>query len=338
MNLYILIPYKNDEIYDNYMNKNFKFDDFDKYNTIYNIIYINGGNIVPNYNIDYLLVCDIQSLYIKSYYDKYMPLFKKEHKICFIYECLSHNCHNWKIKYIFDNFGLIFQNMSEFAKLKNVHWIPTCNLYIKHDKYNIKKTKFCAVSPIFDIGLHNPIDNKRIERVNIIKEYCDKNENIHIYGTNSWVQIVKSCNYIGKLPNEDNIGIVGKFDLKQKIINKCKVLSEYKFILVFENMFIDGYITEKFVESMYSDNIVIYYGPKNIKTMYPDLFNYGMINGHEYNVDNIIDIMNTMTDDEYNKRVDTIKKLRDNINFNNSSEIIKKNIMSTMINYIEQQK
>jgi len=321
-----------DEIYNNYMNNHFKFNQFQQFDN-FNVIYISGQDITPLPN-DYLLVTDIQSYFIKDYYDKYMNLFKKEHKICMIYECLMHNCHNWKIKYIFDNFGLVFQNTSELAKLKNIHWIPTCNLFIKHDKLTTTKTKFCAISPIFDLGLNQPIDPKRIERLHTIKQFCDANSNIHVYGSELWSQLIKPSNYIGKLPNEDNVGMVGKFDLEYKINNKCKVLSEYKFIIVFENMYIDGYITEKLVEGLYSDNVVVYYGPKNIKTMYPDLFD-GVISGHDYTIYELLDMMNNMTDNEYSQRVEKIKLLRDELNCNNSSENVKKYVVDVVEQYIE---
>ena len=199
-NLYILIPYQHDITYNNYMNNYFEFNNWDdlKSDNI-KFIYIDKyQDIYPNKN-DYLLVCDIQSINIKEYYEKYIYLFKKENRFVFIYECLLHDIHKWKIEYIRNNFCMIFQNCHD---IKDTYWIPCCNIFIKHENYENKKTGFCAVSPIFDLGLQLPLDIKRMSRIEIIREYCELDCKIHVYGNDEWEKYIRLINYVGKLPNE----------------------------------------------------------------------------------------------------------------------------------------
>jgi hypothetical protein len=333
--LYFLTPYPNDITYNNYMNNYFKLDSWDEFkNSNIEFVYINKcQNIEPNYDNDYLLVCDIQNINIKNYYDKYIYLFKKKNRFVFIYECLMHKTHMWKIKYVKDNFHTVFQNSHELVG-DNIFWIPCWSLFIRHDYDLSEKKLFCAVSPIFDLGLSIPIDDKRIERIKIIKKYCQNNKNIHVYGHEDWEKYIPLINYLGMLPNESQYGLYGNVNLEEKIKNKCKLLSKYKFVLVFESLFVDGFVTEKLVEALYSNSVVIYYGPKNIKNMYGNLFDNGVINGHDYDVIEMITLMKNMNDDEYNLRVNKIQLLRDEINYANSSENVKCVIMSKIMEMV----
>lgn len=174
----------------------------------------------------------------------------------------------------------------------------------------------------------NLLIKKRIERIEIIKKLCKNGKKIHVYGNGDWKEHIPSENYIGKIPNENESGLRGNFDLKEKIKNKCMLLSQYKFVLVFENLFVDGFVTEKLVESLYSDSVAVYYGPKNIKNMYHNLFIQGVINGHDYNCENSIKMMNNMDSIEYNNRVDKIQLTREKLNYDNSSENTKIYVIS----------
>ncbi|ATZ80190.1 hypothetical protein BMW23_0130 [Bodo saltans virus] len=340
MKLYFLTPYPYDITYNNYMNNYFKLNNWDEFKTNkMEFIYINkyNQNIHPDFNKDYILVCDIQSIEIINYYDSYICLFKKENRIVFIYECLMHLKHQWKIDYVKNNFSVIFQNCTDI-KGENIFWIPCWNLYIDQSKYtsNIVKKKFCAVSPIFDLGLSEQLDIKRIERIKIIKEYCENERRIHVYGNEQWENYIPLINFIGKLPNEDNCGLYGNINLEEKIINKCKVLSNYKFILVFESMFVNGFVTEKLIESLYTDSVVIYYGAPNIKEInnYCDLFNNGIINGHDYDVKELLHMMQTMNNTEYENRINHVKLIRNKLNYESSSHNIKNIIMNKIRMFI----
>lgn len=336
MRLYFLIPYPLGTTYNNYMNNHFEFNNWDEckkyFSDIPNMefIYINIADpkliIDPDYENDYLLVCDIQVLNIKKYYEDYIHLFKKEKRFVFIYECLFHNIHQWKIDYVKSNFQIIFQNSNDLVS-PGIFWIPCCNLFIKHKNYNSEKNNSCVVSPIYDLGFSENLDEKRIERIKIIKEYCSKESSIHVYGSSGWKNHIPLINFMGNIPGENEPGTYGIINLEEKIISKCKLLSKYKFVLVFENLFVNGYVTEKLVESLFSNSVVIYYGPPDIKEMYPYLFNFGIINGHDHTVSEILSIMKKMDNTEYNKRVQTIKLYRNKLNYENSSKNLKNMVM-----------
>jgi hypothetical protein len=312
------------------MNNFFKLNNWDEFviNGI-EFVYINNKQLQINYDVDYLIVCD---LYNVDYCNQYIHLFKRNHRVIFIYECLMHLKHQWKIKYINDNFNYIFQNCTDLIDDKNIFWIPCWNLFIDKSKYTSveNKKKYCAISPIFDLGFETPQDFQRLKRIDIVKNLCIQEKRIHVYGHNEWENHIPHINFIGKLPNEQTTGLYGDINLEERIINKCKILSNYKFIIVFENIFINGYVTEKLIESLYSDSVVIYYGSPNIESMdnYKDLFIDGVINGHNYDINVILDIMRTMDNNEYKKRVNNVQLLRDNINYFGSSQNIKNIIMN----------
>lgn len=335
--LYILIPHPECKIYTNYMINYFKFHDFSTINinnTAIKYIQIDNDNIDIN-NDDYLLVADIRSFVNLSYYDNVIKKFNKKNRFVFIYESIMYKRHLWKKQYLLNNFELIFLNSSIIVESnKNIYWIPVPNLYIQHSNYSNKKDKFCVVSPIFDLGILGKRDLEREKRLYIIKDFCDKMDNIDVYGSDQWLKIISKKNYVGLLPNENESGMNAKSFIDEKIKNKINTLSTYKFILVFENLFTDGYITEKLVESLYSSSVIIYYGPLNIKTIYNDLFDMCVINGHDYTIDQLINIMNNMTEIEYNLRINKMITIRDMLNINNNSENIKKFIISKITNYI----
>lgn len=51
--------------------------------------------------------------------------------------------------------------------------------------------------------------------------------------------------------------------------SKHEVLSHYKFCLCFENMYMDGYVTEKIFDCLYAGTIPLYLGAKNIADLIP---------------------------------------------------------------------
>lgn len=332
MKLYILVPPNVDKLYFDIMCKWFKLNDWSESfkNKEIEIEHIDSNKIDPDFEKDCILVTDIQHKNTKDYYDTVISLFKKENRFVMIYECIRHNTHKWKFRYAVNNFELIFQNSMFMTKIKNIFWIPCYNLYLKHNEYNEKKENFCCVNPIFDTAL-NSGDKKRIKRIEIIKDFCNKNENIHVYGSENLKKI--TTNFKGKVPGENEAGFA-KHNWVEKIENKCKLLSKYKFNLVLENLFVDGYVSEKLVESMYSNSVIIYYGPRNIEKMYKDLFEKGIINGHNYKTEEILEIMETMKDEEYKERVDKIKKHREKMNWENSSECVKARVAQKIIEHI----
>ena len=51
--------------------------------------------------------------------------------------------------------------------------------------------------------------------------------------------------------------------------SKYEVLSQYKFSLCFENMTMEGYVTEKIIDCFYAGTIPLYLGAKNIQSLIP---------------------------------------------------------------------
>ena len=56
---------------------------------------------------------------------------------------------------------------------------------------------------------------------------------------------------------------------KGKCSSKFEVLQNYEFCLCFENMSMDGYITEKLFDCLYAGTIPLYMGPEDISKYIP---------------------------------------------------------------------
>ena len=123
--------------------------------------------------------------------------------------------------------------------------------------------------------------NNRPFKINIPKKFCCfitrviKPERINFFNELSKYKQVDS---LGECLN--NTGIYASHDRYEFE----KLVSEYKFIITFENCQKDMYITEKILHGYYSLSIPIYWGSKNIYNFFnPDSFIYI----DEYNDNNI---------------------------------------------------
>ena len=250
--------------------------------------------------------------------------FKKKNIIWYNFETPYHPSHYWAIKTGFiNNYGLIvgsFLNINNTLdnKLCN-YWIPSrslCMIFLEKNsdsKYNflINDTnyisKYITIDPITHSGVEtNHTYNKFGRRGNIIKTLLKNKLNLDIYGTHL-IEELKEYKEIYK-------GTIGeRYDCNYGI-SKIDKLSEYKFILVFENLFIDGYLSERLCDVLCSCRIPIYFGYKNIKMILPELFNNGVINGFDFdNLTDLIEFLKNMTNEEYNKRIENIKRERGKI-------------------------
>ena len=86
------------------------------------------------------------------------------------------------------------------------------------------------------------------------------------------------------------------------IIGKIEGLKDYKFSIAIENGIHDNYFTEKILDCFLTGTIPIYRGPKNIG----DFFDINGIITFE-TVDELINIVNTLTDNEYQNRIKSIE-------------------------------
>jgi hypothetical protein len=339
--LYHLAPAPANDTYIRMMVHYFKWHDFSDIlkNANLNYTQINSSQNLNITDKDYIIVSDIRTTknHDTKYYQDVINLFNINNRAVFLYETMKHINHRWKYQFIKQNFKYIFTNCQKMAKkYEYIYWIPTCNLFLKHETYSKIKNKFCMVSPIFDLGLYYyKINGVLPPRIQIISSFCKKRNNIHVYGNKLWENFIPKSNFCGTLPGENIAGIYGEMTFDNKIKNKCKVMSEYKFILVFENVFTNGYVTEKLVESLYSNSVIIYFGPKNIESIYPKLFDNCVINGHKYTVNQILNIMDKMSESEYNNRVQNMLILREELIINNSSESVKKFVVETIMSIID---
>ena len=165
--------------------------------------------------------------------------------------------------------------------------------------------------------------NNRPLKLNIPKKFCcfitriEKPERIHFFKELSKYKKVDS---LGECLN--NTGIYAPHDRYEFE----KLVSQYKFIITFENCQKDMYITEKILHGFFSLSIPIYWGSKNINDffnpnsfIYIDDYNHNCINSA---IQKIIDIDND--DNLYLKTVN--QKVFNNINIDNYFEQIKNNI------------
>jgi hypothetical protein len=273
------------------------------------------NNKIFGYN-DILWVMDIRITDIG--YNNYKDIFKKfkkENIIWYNYESPYHNKHSWWLNPSFlNNFGMICSTfLNKGKKIKNSIWFLQRSATISEYSYknhiinNLNYDKFITVNPFTHKGNCNEYTfNKFGNRGDIIKTLLDNNLNIDIYGVEMIPELKEYAIHF-----KGNIGDRYTCDFGLSKINK---LSEYKFIIICENLFIDGYITEKLSDVLLCNRVPIYFGGPNIHKILPKLFNQGVINGFEFDtLDDLINCINNMSDEEYLKRINTIKHERNNL-------------------------
>ncbi len=131
----------------------------------------------------------------------------------------------------------------------------------KKNKINIKDKKFCA----FAVS-----SNSARERILFFKK-LSKYKKIDSFG--------KAMNNMGP----EFIGHWKKND---------ELFSQYKFIICFENCFVDDFITEKITNAMLSGGIPIYHGPLNTKEYFDttSFINYDDFGSYEKMIKKIIEL------------------------------------------------
>ena len=138
-------------------------------------------------------------------------------------------------------------------------------------------------------------------RYPIIK-YFSENTNIDLFINNKKYNSLKNIKILKN--NRKNT------ELKSLCHLKTDIFKKYKFVLVLDNNNSFGSFSEKLIDVFGSLSVPIYYSSVNIYQIFPDLFNDAVIDGSQYNLDDLINLIHNMTDDEYNKRVNNIKNLR----------------------------
>ena len=263
-------------------------------------------------NNDILWVEDIR-LAEKENYKNIFNKFIKENIIWYNFESPYNPQHCWWLDSSFlNNFGIIATTCTDIkSNYPNSIWIPLRSMMVTDVNKpsiieNLNYNKFVVANPFTHAGKSNKFTyNKFGNRGNIIKTLIDNNLNIDIYGKHM-IQELKdySNNYKGTI-GEDivNVGLT-----------KIDKLSEYKFIIVCENLFVDGYMTEKLPDCLFCNRVLIYFGGPNIHKILPNIFDNGLINGFEFNtLNDLVNYLHNMSDEEYRERINTIEKERNNI-------------------------
>lgn len=269
--------------------------------------------------------------------------FLKENTYIYFYESVFETKavrHKWKQnKKFLINFGTVFSSYKGDVENINNIWVPCHHdlygfsminidyfLYYKKNeninnypgvKFDIEKDdsinydlfinnnkiKFAAVQPIT-----GSVDNYRIKIIEDISKYIE----LDIYGMNNNLRNLN--NYKGVININDNNNYVNNIYSNRKLraISVINKLSNYKFNFVFENEIINGYFSERFIHSMYSNSIVIYFGCKEADKIFPDIFDNGIINGWNFkDNESLCNYLKKMDDNEIITRKNIINNLRE---------------------------
>lgn len=206
------------------------------------------------------------------------------------------------------NFGNIFSSSGLMTDNRSHLWCPACSFLhnfetgdavIPFHESPVPARQLLAINPI-NTGIEvNP------DRIAIINHFVDRLP-CHVFGRAQHFE-VPPCSawkksYAGEIPFSP---------APYRFIGKIGVFSNYRFVLVIENVFSDGYITEKLGEPLAALTVPIYFGPPHVERYFSNLFSNGAINGHEFeDLDTLISFISTMHEDEYNARLESIRRYR----------------------------
>lgn len=238
--------------------------------------------------------------------------------------CLESNYKNDNLKEIInDSTGN--PNLSNL----NVFWKPLPSPPLDYYNYTKckfieneldKKEHFCLANPSKYGGHMNDYSyNKFGKRADIIDKLVDEGLEIHFFNLIHFYRnrklIRDTLDDLGTTGNGKKYYRGEKLCYKQNqyynSISKKHLYKIYKFVIIAENYFTDGYITEKLVDCLYSLNVPVYFGFPNVEIALPKLFDNGVINGFNFDsLKDLVKFLNEMSDEEYNKRIEVIKRER----------------------------
>lgn len=236
----------------------------------------------------------------------YIPV---SHRILYLYENPENRFYKWKInKNFLSLFGVVFTNLLSIVNGKHIFWIPPYQLST-NKKYNNDEL-FINTPYIRNNKLVlSPVTSTFPKRDNIVENFYNHlKQDFHIYGGNSVYK--KYDSYKGILGGYTSFKFSKLTSMNKLSVDKTNIFKNFNFVLIIENIMTDGYISEKFTDSLFSLSIPIYFGSPNIDKIYPDLFKDGAINGSNYTVNELINLINNMSKDEIIRRQHTIIKFR----------------------------
>ena len=224
-----------------------------------------GRELINRGSTPFLIMSGESKLYAYYYYDFFnflsrkfkfkLTFFDKNYKFeyfkfpSFSYKNLEYNNNEWDKR----NFSILV-----VANKSHISSYPEGSLKIKLKWFILFFYKM--ISPSFIQAKSNILHHKRFE---IIEFFGEKDE-LKLFGSN-W----DNSKIFPKYKKEKLTHIIKK--LNPTIIDdKIEALKNYKFCFCIENTKIDGYITEKIIESIYAGCIPVYFGASDIKKYIPE--------------------------------------------------------------------
>lgn len=208
------------------------------------------------------------------------------------------------------------------------------NISYSESKNNYTKNIICPpqmLLSIYNSDIPRSLFLKnRPKRIQVPEKFCcfitrvEKPERVDFFNQLSKYKKVDS---LGPLLN--NTGILAPHEPYEF----HKLISQYKFIITFENCQKELYITEKILHGFYSMTIPIYWGSKHIHEFFN---NKSFIFIEEYNQENISSVIEQIkqidTNDELYFNMVNQNVFRDNFDIDNYFDNIKKQIKNSLEN------
>jgi hypothetical protein len=241
-----------------------------------------------------------------------------------------------------DNKDLQFNKINMIISVENLskwHWYLHYNKYNNYNDDKINIYLYNHISKI-EISLTEKNNYIAIPLIHFYINYYKKKENLYNYQlTITEYKSKKFClcinksnlnpelnKYINILKNIENIDYINIYNDKLNdkscyhSIQLLNIFNQYKFILIFENSYCDGYITEKIFNSFFSKSIPIYKGSPIIKNYINDK---SFIDINSYNDEELLELVLSLNNNEefYNSYIN-INKISDNYNDEDYNNIL----------------
>ena len=265
--------------------------------------------------------------------DNYNYTFVNDYELCDISIWDEQLDDNKDLKYNKINMIISIENLPQWSWYKH---------YNKYNNYNDDKINIYLYNHIskIEVSLTEKNNYIAIPLIHFYIDYYKKKENLYHYQLNTTLyKSKKFCLCINKSHlNSDiskytelleNIGKVDYINIYNDKINdkSCyhsiqllNIFNTYKFILIFENSYCDGYITEKIFNSFFSKSIPIYKGSSIIKNYINDK---SFIDINSYNNYELLKLISSLNNNEeyYNSYINT-NKISNNYNDENYKNIL----------------
>jgi len=194
---------------------------------------------------------------------------------------------------------------SQFMNSKSV-WIPghhrLWHIYDNHIFKSFMLTQKTQPSKTICVGPSSTSRGQIIKK-SILQYFIHAFPEMDVYEQNScYKQFEKS---IPLKKNRKNT------DIQTLCRDKTDIFKEYKYVVIIENDLHYGCMTEKLIDALGCLSLPIYFGSYRASTFAPELFDDGVIDGFSYTLPALIELLKTMSDEEYRERVAKIQHVRE---------------------------